>query len=140
MIHSKIQHWIEDFSAKPQVSDSYHIDELLSHSVPKKEWISKAFDLYSLCAQYNPNNKISIELCFELNRTILKCPIPRKLSRQCFNRTNTPPEIYLHKGDSTSLFPDNGIYVPKLSELYKMSVYYFEKAEDVYYRWIFFTR
>lgn len=140
MINKRIQHWIEDFSAKQQELDSFHIDELLSHSIPKKDWISKAFELYSLCAQYNPNNKISIELCFELNRTILKCPIPRKLSRQCFNSTDTPPEIYLHKDDIKSLLSNNGIYVPELSKLYKMSVYYMEEKEDVYYRRLYFVR
>ena len=138
MINGRIQHWIEDFSANQQELDSYHIDELLSHSVPKKEWISKAFELYAICTQYNTNSKISVLLCFELNITNHKCTIPRKLSRQCFNLTDTPPEIYLYKGDIKSLFFDNTDYVPELSKLYKMSVYYSEKVEDVHYRWLYF--
>lgn len=142
ILNNKINQWIVEFSSSTIVWDSYHINELREDRISKNEWIEKAFELFLLCKTYKNqcNTNLALTLCFELNVTKSHCTIPLKLSRQCFSKTSTYPEVYVFKNKeelSLRLLP-NAKYLPMQSDLYSMPVYLIEKKEDVYYRWLFF--
>lgn len=141
ILNNRIKKWIKDFSSSTLDWDSYHINELQGDMISKNEWIEKAFEIFSLCvkSKSQSDTKITIALCFELNATNSRCPIPQKLSRRCFCNTSTYPEVYIFKNEEErSLRLANAVYLPKQSDLYNMPVYLVEKKEDVYYRWLFF--
>ncbi|MBQ9426690.1 MAG: hypothetical protein IJU36_03575 [Paludibacteraceae bacterium] len=145
MNKSKIFTWIDEFAKNSLSIDSYHIDELFGeyNMIKKKDWFTKAFDLFTLCYQYSQvlNNSIGVFLCYELNITTNKCPIPKIINSRCFVHTDTPPEIFIFKEGYLKEEPfKDWQYVPHLSNLYEIPVYLFERKEDVYWRWIFMTR
>ena len=141
ILNNRINNWIKDFSNSTLDWDSYHINELQGDLISKNKWIEKAFEIFSLCKESKNqcDAKISIALCFELNITASHCLTPLKLSRQCFNKTSTYPEVYIFKNkEELSLRLANASYLPEQSILYDTPVYLIEKKEDVYYRWLFF--
>lgn len=142
ILNNKINQWIKDFSSSTLVWDSYHINELQEDKISKNEWIEKAFEIFSLCKTNKNlcNTNLAFTLCFELNVTKYHCTIPLKLSRQCFNKTSTYPEIYVFKNkeEQSLRLLSNAVYLPTQSESYNMPVYLMEKKEDFYYRWLFF--
>lgn len=142
ILNNKINKWISEFSQSELDWDSYHINELQECRIPKSKWTESAFKAYSLCEktllQYKTKN--SVALCFELNITTSHRPAPLSLSRQCFNKTNSHPEIYLFKNRAKrSDLLSEAKYLQDLSASYNMQVYLLEKKEDVYWRWLFFV-
>ncbi len=141
ILNKRISNWISEFSENTLEWDSYHIDELQESKVSKSEWIGNAFKIYSLCKEYirQSSTKTSIALCFELNVTISHRPAPLRLSRQCFNKTDASPEIYLFKDEKErSNRLSKALYLQGNSALYNMQVILLEKKDDVYWRWLFF--
>lgn len=140
ILNERISNWISEFSESKLEWDSYHIDELQACKVSKSDWVDSAFEIFALCKDYisQSNTKMSIALCFELNITLSHRPAPLKLSRQCFSKTNTLPEIYLFKDEKErSLSLSGALYLQEISVLYNMQVYLLEKKDDVYWRWLF---
>ena len=140
-LNDRITKWILEFSQSELDWDSYHIDELQECKISKGKWVESAFKAYSLCEKtvLQCNAKNSVALCFELSITTSHCPAPLSLSRQCFNKTNSHPEIYLFKDqEKRSYLLSEAIYLQDLSASYNMQVYLLEKKEDVYWRWLFF--
>ena len=118
-LNDRITKWILEFSQSELDWDSYHIDEFQECKIPK--------------------TKNSVALSFELNITTSHCPVPLSLSRQCFSKTESHPEIYLFKNkEKRSDLLSEALYLHDLSVLYDMQVYLLEKRDDVYWRWLFF--
>ena len=141
ILNDRINNWIKDFSNNSLDWDSYHIDELQKDNIPKSKWINNAFKIYSLCVVSisRNNTNITAALCFELNITTSHRPVPISLSRQCFNKTDTPPEIFLFKNEKErSISLSEAVYLRNNSILNNMQVYLLEKKNDVYWRWLFF--
>lgn len=141
ILNKRINNWIKEFSDGKLEWDSYHINELHEREIPKSKWIECAFKAYSLCekAIHQSNTEISAALCFELNITTSHCPVPSSLSKQCFNKTDTPPEVYLFMNkEERSWHLDDALYLQDLSASYNMQVYLREDRDDVYWRWLFF--
>lgn len=136
-LNKRICNWISEFSKSNLEWDSYHIDELQGCKIPKSEWVECAFKAYSLCKKtiLQCGTGISVALCFELNITTSHCPVPLSLTRQCFNKTNTHPEVYLFKNnEKQSWLLSDALYLLDLSALYNMQVYLLERKDDVYWR------
>ena len=127
---------------------------LVSHAGVTKEWYEKEFGNYdeeavseveSLINDLWKHNKI--EFTFDANALwgfdvsgSSHRPAPLSLSRQCFNKTNSHPEIYLFKSRAKrSDLLSEAKYLQDLSASYNMQVYLLEKKEDVYWRWLFFV-
>jgi len=141
ILNEKITKWISDFSKSELDWDSYHIDELQECKIPKNKWVESAFKVYSLCEKtlLQCKEKNSVALCFELNITTSHCHAPLSLSRQCFSKTDTYPEIYLFKNkEKRSNLLSEALYLQDLSASYNMQVYLLEDKDDVYWRWLFF--
>lgn len=140
-LNDRITKWILEFSQSELDWDSYHIDEFQECKIPKSKWIEYAFKVYSICEKIllQCKTKNSVALCFELNITTSHCPAPLSLSRQCFSKTESHPEIYLFKNkEKRSDLLSEALYLHDLSVLYDMQVYLLEKRDDVYWRWLFF--
>ena len=141
ILNSKIKRWVVEFSKSTLDWDSYHINELQNFNIQKKDWVQCAFNIYSLCKKIINNNhiQISASLCFELNITKSHRLVPPRLSKQCFNKTNTFPEVYLFKNDARHyLLKSGAVYLQNLSYYYDMRVFLLEDKEDVFWRWLFF--
>ena len=106
ILNNRINQWIKDFSNSTLDWDSYHINELHETIIPKNDWIENAFEIFASCkkSKNQSDTKISVTLCFEINVTNSRCPIPMKLSRQCFRNTSTYPEIYIFKPPKNDSF------------------------------------
>lgn len=140
-LNDRITKWILEFSQSELDWDSYHIDEFQECKIPKSKWIEYAFKVYSICEKIllQCKTKNSVALCFELSITTSHCPAPLSLSRQCFSKTESHPEIYLFKNkEKRSDLLSEALYLHDLSVLYDMQVYLLEKRDDVYWRWLFF--
>lgn len=141
ILNNRINKWILEFSQSELDWDSYHIDEFQECKIPKSKWIEYAFKVYSICEEIllQCKTKNSVALCFELNITTSHCSVPLRLSRQCFSKTESHPEIYLFKNkEKRSDLLSEALYLHDLSVLYDMQVYLLEKRDDVYWRWLFF--
>lgn len=141
ILNNRINKWILEFSQSELDWDSYHIDEFQEYKIPKSKWIEYAFKVYSICEEIllQCKTKNSVALCFELNITTSHCSVPLRLSRQCFSKTESHPEIYLFKNkEKRSDLLSEALYLHDLSVLYDMQVYLLEKRDDVYWRWLFF--
>ena len=126
--------------------DSLHIDELLQNSV-RKNWIDDSISILEILNEKVKEvtcSKMVIVLSFTLNRSKEKNKIIKRINFSDFNKTETPPELYLVNTNNHNFFN----YIQEKAELIeienihikKNKIYYMEKWDHGFdrYLWIYF--